>query len=267
MASERDFLLARLWGPMASWGQIAVGEQRQTWTRPSRSSVLGLIAAALGYERTNQEAHAGLEQGLALAVRVDQPGRPLRDYHTVQSPQSQSNRRWQSRYDEIRNARKLNTILSERSYLTEAGSTVALWHRPNSIAPALATIAEKLARPTFALYLGRKASPLGMPLHPFVVRAPGLAHAYGAFDDDAAARHERLAGNGKWLVLEPPPRTVSAIWLSRDDVETSSPHHTDVGAFQPRTYTRRRDGIRDRRTWTFDGREEVLVSFEKDDNS
>lgn len=267
MAPERDFLLARLWGPMASWGQIAVGEQRQTWTRPSRSAVLGLVAAALGYERRNQAAHAALEQGLGLAVRVDDFGRPLRDYHTVQTPQAIAKRRWHSRYDEIRNAGKLNTILSERSYLIEAGATVALWHRPHSSAPALATIAEKLTRPTFALYLGRKASPLGLPLHPLVVRTRVLAQAYGAFDDDAAARHERLHGNGKWLVPNPPPRTASAIWLSRDDVETWSPHHTDVGAFQPRTYTRRRDGIRDRRNWTFDDREEVLVSFEKEDDS
>ena len=267
MASERDFLLARLWGPMASWGQIAVGEQRQTWTRPSRSAVLGLIAAALGYERGNQEAHAALEQGIGLAIRVDHPGRPVRDYHTVQAPQSMAKRRWHSRYDEIRNAGKLNTILSERSYLIEACATIALWHRPNSIAPALATIAEKLTRPTFTLCLGRKASPLGLPPHPLVVCAPCLAQAYGAFDNDAAARHARLANNLRWLLPAPPPRTATAIWLSRDDVEPSSPLHADLGVLHPRNYTRRRDGIRDRRTWTFDDREEVLVSFEKEDNS
>jgi CRISPR system Cascade subunit CasD len=267
MASQREFLLARLWGPMASWGQIAVGEQRQTWTRPSRSAILGLIAAALGYERGNQDAHAALERGLGLAIRVDADGRPMRDYHTAQSPQSESKRRWRSRYDEIRSSRKLNTILSDRSYLIEAAATIALWHRPHSNAPDLAEIAEKLTRPTFVLYLGRKASPLGLPPHPFVVSEPGLAQAFATFDSASAERTACLDAHARWLLPAEAGAGASSIWLSRDDIEASSPLYADLGPLAPRTYTRRRDGIRDRRTWTFDDREEVLVSFMEGDNS
>ena len=43
-----DYLLLRLYGPLASWGEIAVGESRHSAVQPSRSALLGLLGAALG---------------------------------------------------------------------------------------------------------------------------------------------------------------------------------------------------------------------------
>ena len=43
-----DYLVFQLYGPMASWGEPAVGEMRHTNTIPGRPSILGLLAAALG---------------------------------------------------------------------------------------------------------------------------------------------------------------------------------------------------------------------------
>ncbi len=77
MPSPNAFLLFRLWGPMASSGQIAIGEQRQTWTRPSRSAVLGLVAAAHGIERGDSAGQINLEARIGFAVRIDDAGRPL----------------------------------------------------------------------------------------------------------------------------------------------------------------------------------------------
>ena len=37
----KDYLVFRLYGPMASWGQAAVGGDRPTDIQPSRSAVLG----------------------------------------------------------------------------------------------------------------------------------------------------------------------------------------------------------------------------------
>ena len=124
MPSPHEFLLFRLWGPMSSWGSIAVGEHRQTWARPSRSAVLGIVAAALGIERANAAAHQPLEAGLGFAVRVDDGGWAMRDYHTAQAPSSEANRRWRSRHDEIHGSKALNTILFEH------------WqHFPGTVAP------------------------------------------------------------------------------------------------------------------------------------
>nr|WP_284509571.1 CRISPR-associated protein Cas5 [Salinivibrio costicola] len=47
----RDYLVFRLYGPLASWGEPAVGGDRPTSAYPSRSAVLGLLGAALGIKR------------------------------------------------------------------------------------------------------------------------------------------------------------------------------------------------------------------------
>jgi len=266
MPSPREYLLARLWGPMASWGTIAVGEQRQTWTRPSRSGVLGLIAAALGIERSQPAAHDALERALGLAVRVDAHGRPLRDYHTTQSPQQEAKRRWASRYDEIRNARKLNTILSERHYVTEASAAIALWLRPGHVEPVLASIVHRLRHPAFTLYLGRKASPIGLPPRPFLCTATSLKEAFLAFDGAERAWLAKTDPKWRWLFpdLTPGSGAVPSAWLSRDDADPADGRDSGLGPLRIAEHTARRDAIRDRHMWTFDDREEVRVLLDGD---
>ena len=82
------YLLFTLYAPMASFGEIAVGERRMSWSRPARSAIMGLVAAALGIDRTDQETHQNLERGLFYAVRTDMPGHPFMDFHTAQVPKS-----------------------------------------------------------------------------------------------------------------------------------------------------------------------------------
>ena len=60
------FLVFTLYSPLGSFGEIAVGERRMSWARPGRSAVLGLVAAALGYERTEEAAHQELGRRLVL---------------------------------------------------------------------------------------------------------------------------------------------------------------------------------------------------------
>ena len=50
-----ECLLFRLYGPLASWGEIAVGESRHTAVYPSKSALLGLLAASLGIRRDEEE--------------------------------------------------------------------------------------------------------------------------------------------------------------------------------------------------------------------
>ena len=86
----REFLVFRLYGPLAAWGDIAVGEQRPTTPHPSKSAILGLVAAALGIRRDEEERQQALAEGYGYAVRVDASGVLLRDYHTTQIPDSTS---------------------------------------------------------------------------------------------------------------------------------------------------------------------------------
>lgn len=174
-----DFLLLTLYAPLASWGDIAVGEFRGSWDRPSRSAVLGLVAAALGLERENQDAHDALDRGYGLAVRADAPGTPLVDYHTAQTVDAATvKRRRPATRAELLAGRDRQTILSRRTYRQDALATAALWVRDGAKARwTLDAVANALSRPRFVLYAGRKANVFGLPLDPRVESAPTLAEA------------------------------------------------------------------------------------------
>ncbi len=169
------FLLFALYAPMCSLGEIAVGERRMGWARPGRSAVLGLVAAARGIDRSDEAAHAALEAGLRYAVRTDAPGRPFVDYHTAQSPVARRGRTHATRREEL-SADRLHTVLSSREWRADACFTVALWPRAEGAAD-LDAIAAALRRPRFALCLGRKSAPLGLPLDPEIVEAASFVEA------------------------------------------------------------------------------------------
>ncbi|NOT72853.1 MAG: type I-E CRISPR-associated protein Cas5/CasD [Hyphomicrobium sp.] len=245
--TPQQFLVFRLWGPMTSWGDIAVGERRGTWSRPSRSAILGLVASALGIERSNGSAHDRLEAGLGFAVRIDHPGRPMRDYHTAQSPGARKGLRWHTRRDELDPSNDLNTILSERSYMTEMDASIVLWQRPDTVAIDVAGIAERLSKPVFGPFLGRKSCPLGLPLRPYLLDAPSPLAALLAHD--ARPVEERMILTG----LNRPRRETRELWMDEDDARTFGLESL------VRERTTRRDRIRDRPRWLFSDRNEVLI--------
>lgn len=203
--ATRDFLLFRLVGPMVAFGKIAVGERRDIWGEPSKSGVLGLVAGALGLTRDDAEAHQALEAGLGFAVRIDDPGRPLRDYHTAQTPKARKNLRWRTRKDELADRENLNTVLSERLYRLEARATVALWSKIED-GPELTMLRDAIRRPRFAPYLGRKSCPLGQPPRPEVLSAGGLAAAFQAYDAVRAPEDRKVGASSN-------PTTPRPIWL------------------------------------------------------
>ena len=75
-------LLLRLAGPMQSWGTDSKFDVRRTQREPSKSGVIGLIAAALGIPRQDQEILHTLAS-LRFGIRVDREGTMIRDYHTA----------------------------------------------------------------------------------------------------------------------------------------------------------------------------------------
>lgn len=178
----RSFLLFRLYGPLASWGEIAVGEVRPTALQPTRSALLGLLAAALGLRRGNDESLTALGSTLRFAVFVERAGVPARDYHTIQVAAPQRGHTPLTRADQLRERRHdLGTILSYRDYRCDALYDVAAWHEGDGD-PAfpLDRLAAALERPVFTLYLGRKSCPLALPLGARVVEAEDALAALAA---------------------------------------------------------------------------------------
>ena len=172
----------RCYGPLASWGDIAVGEHRPTYTMPSRSAILGMVACALGVRRDEEDRLRSLWASIGVAVRVDVSGTPGKDYHTAQvAPRTLRPRggRWFSRREELR-ADELHTILSTRDYVAGEMSTVVLWRRSEGD-PTLGAVRDALRHPAYSLYLGRKCNPLGLPAAPMIVEAATLREAFDGY--------------------------------------------------------------------------------------
>jgi CRISPR system Cascade subunit CasD len=172
----RDFVRFTIFAPLASWGETAVGEIRGFWDRPSRSALLGLIAASLGIRRDEVDAHARLDAALGVAVRTLAAGRELSDYHTTQNPKSRFVRKHRPATRRV--ALELDepeTSLSRRWLRQDALYLAAVWARSDDI--SLKSIAQALEAPSFVLYAGRKANAFGLPLAPRVVQARSLADA------------------------------------------------------------------------------------------
>lgn len=175
-----EFLLFTVYAPMASWGDIAMGELRGSWDRPSRSAMLGLVAAALGLDRSDQGRHDALDAGYGVAIQLDRPGRAMVDYHTVQTVRASVVKKAPGRTrGELLALADPETMLTQRTYREDALATVALWPRAGAEWP-LAALAERLRHPGYVLYAGRKANPLGLPLDPQVIAAESLAAAFAA---------------------------------------------------------------------------------------
>ena len=172
------FLLFTIQAPLASWGEIAVGEWRGSWDRPSRSAILGLLGAASGIERDDSDGQRALTTGYRIAVRGDALGSSMQDYHTMQSvAKSLVKKRNPSTRAQLLDISDKETILSRREYRQNVVHTIAVWPVASARWP-LAELAASLRRPVFALYAGRRSNPLGLPVLPDVVHADTLAAAF-----------------------------------------------------------------------------------------
>jgi CRISPR system Cascade subunit CasD len=196
-----EFLLFTLCAPLASWGEIAVGEARGSWDRPSRSAVLGLLAAGLGLTRDRQDAHDTLDRSLGIAVRADASGESISDYHTTQTVGASLVARGAlATRRELMSVPQENreTILSRRTYRANAIATIALWQRAEGHEP-LSALRGCLERPAFVPYAGRKANALGLPMAPSVETRDTLAEAFAARESSPAARFlDPLRPAGGW---------------------------------------------------------------------
>ena len=180
-----DFLLFQLYAPFVSWGSIAVGEQRPSYDYPSKSAVLGIVAAALGVPRTDEEMHGRLAEAYGFAVAVLAMGKILNDYHTAQVPKQRKSRVYWTRKAEIEAlGSKDNAILSYREYRTDTYYKVALWQRIEDAPFDLATLKQALYTPRFSLSLGRKACPPGLPLQACVLQGLSLREAFTRYESD-----------------------------------------------------------------------------------
>ena len=135
-------LLLRLAAPLQAWGADSKFETRKTAREPTKSGVIGLLAAALGLRRDETEPLTRLAQ-LRFGVRVEREGQLLVDFHMA------------------RNEEKDRSYVTYRHYLEDAVFLVGLESKDTAL---LQELAEALTHPVFPLYLGRRACPPTLPL-------------------------------------------------------------------------------------------------------
>lgn len=172
-----DYLIFQLQAPLSAWGETAVGEYRPTANYPSESALIGLLAAALGVDREDEDAHQSLSANYGFAIGVQSAGRLLRDYHTIQvatesvlKKQPHYTRRDELTVPPEKRKDHLKTILSTRDYRQDAACLVAV-QSGDSALYSLETLSQALQKPKYVLYLGRKACPPALPLWPKVLDA------------------------------------------------------------------------------------------------
>ncbi len=176
-------LLIRLVGPMQSWGTTSRFDQRDTGKEPSKSGVVGLMAAAMGIDRTNWKDLEPLAC-LSMGVRHDRPGVPKRDYQTAGCAEDDT-------IVKADGTQSRNGVVSQRFYLADAAFLVALEGDNGAL---LEKAQAKLKDPTWPLALGRKSY---LPSQPIWIEQ-GLQDALMR---DVLARWPWIYSPGKWEEL------------------------------------------------------------------
>lgn len=159
-ADNNAVLLLRLAAPLQSWGEAGSFNRRDTRPEPTKSGIIGMLAAALGWSRDSDLTEL---TKLQLGVRVDQPGSLLRDYHTVSDyrgvplRQAGVNAKGVQKFT----APAKHTHQTWRYYLQDA-VFVAGVAGPRATVESLA---KAVSRPAFPLALGRRSCPPTQPMN------------------------------------------------------------------------------------------------------
>jgi CRISPR system Cascade subunit CasD len=146
-------LLLRLEGPLQSWGLRARWDHRDSGSEPSKSGLIGLLGCALGYSMYDPRLEE-LDRQLTLGVRVENAGKPLRDFQTVTGVLPKADGGVKGRADDP------STIISPRTYLQDA-AFLAVFGGPEEL---LKRCHEALITPRWPVYLGRKSCPPSRPV-------------------------------------------------------------------------------------------------------
>lgn len=151
---ERDYLLMPIWATMQSWGdQVVAGDDRPTLSFPTHSGLCGLIAAALGLERSEHSRLRALHQSLNFIILDICKGALQTDFYSVKGF---------VRAERLKVAPKA-TIIGRKTYMTDSAFLIAAYLTDEGASFSLAEIGKALLQPHYPLYAGRKSYPFHLP--------------------------------------------------------------------------------------------------------
>lgn len=191
--------------PLQSWGATSRFQRRETESFPTKSGVLGLVAAALGLDKWAADEAAQLAPLAALefsALRLPPKDaslvQRLTDYHTIGGGYDQSTAMGKLSVPHKASGGAFGTVVTRRTYLTGAKFVILL--RGN--ADLLGRIQSALADPVWGGWLGRKCCIPATPFSPelaadSLAATTALLQRLGRADDPAklqAVREEEADG-------------------------------------------------------------------------
>lgn len=198
-------LLLRLEGPLQAWGSAARFARRTTENAPTKSGVLGLLAAAQGRGR---DADLSDLAALRFGVRIDQPGTRLRDYQTAQHADTGQ-----------------SMPVSNRFYLADAVFVAAV----EGTVELIEALYTAIRAPVYLPYLGRRSCPPAAPIDLAVRTDVDLVQALSQEAWQATERHQELLRDTGSdveldLLIECSPGEEAHLSL-RDTPLSFDPHH------------------------------------------
>ncbi|WP_103026587.1 type I-E CRISPR-associated protein Cas5/CasD [Salinibacter altiplanensis] len=155
------FSILRFDAPMMSFGAPIVSEEGRIQPYPALSMMTGVLANALGFERSEADRHEHLQGAISYAVREDVPGEKIEDYQTadlglphMQAKGKKESVAWTTwgHLDQRGSGNTDTTNIRNREYWADAQYTVAL-HVDGRPADE---IEDALLRPERPLFIGRK---------------------------------------------------------------------------------------------------------------
>ena len=175
-------LLIRLASPLIAFGGEAIDNYGVIRNFPALSMVTGLIANALGWDRSDDELHNQLQARLLIGVRLESPGCQLTDFQTAQL--GANDKAWTTSGSVEKRSGGAATYesphLRYRDYHADLCALLALRLVPAEVSPTLDDISHALDHPVRPLFLGRKPClPVGRLVAGWVV-AENVLHALKA---------------------------------------------------------------------------------------
>lgn len=157
MTNKRNkHLIMVLQAPLAVYPAARVDRYGTTHHFPTLSMLTGLLANALGYDRSEHEMHQRLQRRMIFACREDRPGPGLlREFQTARMHSKE--RAWTTTgVPEERTGGDYQLYDMRQEYHQDTSMTVALRLEFPGESPTLEELAEALEQPERPLFIGKK---------------------------------------------------------------------------------------------------------------
>jgi CRISPR system Cascade subunit CasD len=203
MSEQHRWLILRLEAPLLAFGGVAIDQVGVTRDFPAASMLTGLLANALGWQRTDWARHQRLQDRLVFAARRDRecPQGVLLD---MQNARLEKNDRGWTTWGEPEGRDGASygaPHRRQRYYHTDACVTVVLRLDAPGEQPDLDTLAQALQTPARPIFLGRKPC---LPSAQLYAGATVAGSAHQALHQAAAVEDGRPNMRALWPVAEGP---------------------------------------------------------------